>query len=474
MKNIRVRWAPSNTGPDIHIGNLRTILYNYLFAKKNNGTCIFRIEDTDTARSKPEYADAIANSLNWVGITADEGYKIGGDYGPYSQMAKVAHYKQVADKLIESGHAYRCYCTNEELDTLRNSLPESTRHTFRYPGLCRDRKDTPSLPFVVRFKATTEGSIEFDDTVFGHMNVPNKENFDFVIIRADGSPLFVFANAIDDIDQRITHCIRGRDHLLNTPLQIMLFDALGIPRMSYAHLSMIRSPDGKAKLSKRDGTVSLTDYRKLGYTPSGILNYLAKLGWSADGNTEIFTMESLIEKFSLDACGRNDARFDPKKFAAIQYEHLKNNSLTSDEAYVRGVLPLLKNRGAEVSGEQVLPAVRSIRHKCKTLVDAAYELEPIFKRIIEVDPVAAEKFLTSEWRPHLKDLATNLQSLASSAWTDETVKEATTRWLAKRNMELKAVQQSIRVSLTGRTNSPELFQVMVLLGRDMTLERLNG
>lgn len=243
--NIRVRWAPSNTGPDIHAGNLRTILFNYLFAKQKGGCTIFRVEDSDIARSKPEYADAIANTLDWIGLRADEGYKIGGDYGPYLQTEKLARYKQVADEWIERGLAYRCYCTPDELNALRNQLPENMRHTFRYPSICRDRKDWPAnKDYVIRMVAPTEGVVEWDDVVFKKMIVPNKENYDWVIMRSNSIPLYNFGCAIDDYDQKITHIIRGKDHISNTPQQKIMHQYLGTQELVFCHLPMLLGSDG--------------------------------------------------------------------------------------------------------------------------------------------------------------------------------------------------------------------------------------
>src|SRR5258708_7997938 len=315
-KEIRVRSGASKSGAEIQVGNWRTILFNHLLGRKNGGTTIFRIEDSDIARCKPEYADNIASTLDWLGLRADEGYKIGGDRGPYCQTQKLDRYKQVADELIERGFAYRCYCTQDELNNLRNALPENTSHTFRYPGICRDRKDWPNnKDYVVRLKASTEGFVEWNDLVFQKMVVPNKENFDWVLMRSNGIPLYNFGCAVDDHDQAITHVCRGRDHIINMGPQIILHELLNSQHIEYCHLPMMLGAD-KTKLSKRHGSVSITEYRNAGYSPGGILNYLCRFGWGYK-NQEIFSMEDLIDKFSFDGCGRNDCCFDVKKFAAI-------------------------------------------------------------------------------------------------------------------------------------------------------------
>lgn len=294
---IRTRIAPSNTGSDIHAGNVRTALFNYLFAKQMKGVFVFRVEDSDLVRSKIEYADNIANTLNWLGLKADEGYKIGGDFGPYLQTQKIERYKQVADTLIERGFAYRCYCTPDYLNTLRNTLPENRRATFRYPGICRDRKLWPhNQDYVVRLKAPLEGSVSWNDIVFAHIEIPNKENYDWVLMRSNGIPLYNFGCVVDDYDQKITHIIRGRDHIGNTNCQIILHQMLGSHEIKYCHLPMMLGPDG-GKMAKRHGASTISAFREMGYTPGAILNYLLRFGFGS-GDQEIFTMEEMIEKFS--------------------------------------------------------------------------------------------------------------------------------------------------------------------------------
>ena len=466
---IRVRWAPSNTGSDVHVGNVRTILFNYLFAKKNGGVTVFRVEDSDVARSKPEYADSIADTLDWLGLRADEGYKIGGDKGPYLQTQKLNRYKQVADELIEKGHAYRCYCMQEELTALRNQLPEKERHTFRYPGICRDRKDWPKdKDYVVRLKAPTEGSVEWDDLVFGKIVVPNKENFDWVLMRSNGIPLYNYGCTLDDFDQGITHVIRGRDHIGNTNCQKLLHQLLGSQHIEYAHLPMMLGAD-RSKLSKRHGSVSISEYRKAGYSPNGILNYLVRFGWGFK-NQEIFSLEELVDKFSFDGCGKNDGCFDTKKFAVIQGEHLKSPTLTPDLEYATRTQPFLKSRGIEASIDQIKATIPIIRSRAKTFIEAANELDPILRKEIAIDPVACKKFLTPQSYPFLRDYWNQLNSV--DVWNETSIKEKTNNYLTNNGIAMKDVGQIVRVAVVGRTNSPDLFAVMSALGKETTLARL--
>src|SRR5271166_521217 len=280
---VRVRFAPSPTGY-LHVGGVRTALFNWLWAKKNNSAFVLRIEDTDLERSTPESKAIILESLKWLGIDWQEGPEVGGKYGPYQQPERLDLYKHYADKLIAEGKAYKCYCTEEDLKEARTAMTAKRDAGdkgafFKYPGTCRDRKDAPKdAQYVVRFKAPTEGAVEYTDLVFGRMVVPNKENQDFVLLRSDGVPLYNFGAVIDDFTMGITTVGRGRDHMINTPPQILLYQALGVQHPHFAHLPMMLSATGE-KLSKRHNAVSTTEYRDAGYAPGAVLNYLAKFGW---------------------------------------------------------------------------------------------------------------------------------------------------------------------------------------------------
>ena len=468
MKQVRVRIAPSPTGSDLHIGNVRTALFNYLFAKQNGGKFIFRIEDSDLARSKDEYSDSIAETLNWLGLLPDEGYKVGGEFGPYMQTRKLARYKEIIDQFIEKGLAYRCYCSQEELTEQRNLLPEKERRTFRYPGTCRDKKNQPEdKDYVVRLRAPTEGSIEWNDMVFGKMVVPNKENYDWVIMRSNGIPLYNLGCAIDDYDQKITHIIRGRDHTINTNIQIIMHQLLGSQEIKYCHLPMMLGQDG-AKLSKRHASVSISEYREAGYTPAAILNYLSRFGWGS-GNQEIFSMEDLLAKFSLEACGKNDGKFDSKKFAAIQFEHLKNPLLTPDDEYVERLIPFLQKKGLlDIDPAKIRAALPLIRPRAHTLVEAADEIVPF---------VSSDEIPLQDYKNVPEKVKQTVQTLLSEfdadhSWSETHLRDLTKNWLAKNELGLKDLGGFMRLSLTGRSHSPELFQVMVALGRQQSLKRL--
>lgn len=469
--NIRVRWAPSNTGADVHVGNVRTILFNYLFAKQNGGTTVFRIEDSDIVRSKPEYADAIAATLDWLGLRADEGYKIGGDFGPYLQTEKLARYKQVVDEWIERGLAYRCYCTQDELTALRNQLPENMRQSFRYPNICRDRKDQPNgKDYVVRMIAPTDGVIEWNDIVFGQMRVPNVENYDWVIMRSNGIPLYNFGCAIDDYDQKITHVIRGRDHIVNTPQQIIMHQYLGSPELKLCHLPMMLGQDG-TKLSKRHASVSITDYRKAGFSKNAILNYLVRFGFGYK-DQELFSMDDLLSKFSLESCGKNDGKFDPKKFQMINFEHLKSPTLTTDAVYADHLSPFLKAAGHDLCPRRLESLVPLTRTRSRNFQEAAHELLPVLQTDITIDPEAKAKLLTPETLPKLAAYHGFLQTL--QVWDEATLRSRTMEWLERRGWTIRDIGQPCRLALYGRTQSPELFQVMAAMGKDTVLKRIGN
>jgi glutamyl-tRNA synthetase len=471
MTTPRLRFAPSPTGY-LHIGGVRTALFNWLWARKTGGSFVLRIEDTDRERSTEASRQVILDSLKWLGVDWDEGPEVGGPHGPYSQMERLAVYDEHARRLIEEGKAYRCYCTKEELDAQREALKkQNPKAQFKYPGTCRDRQDAPDKKFVVRFKVDRTGSVTYVDKVFGEVTTPNIELQDFVLVRSDGVPLYSFGAVVDDITMGVTIVARGRDHMINTPPQIMLYEAFGARAPEFAHLPMMLNQKGE-KLSKRDGAVGVFEYRDLGYAPNAVLNYLARFGWS-HGDQEIFSRDELIEAFSWEACGRGDGKFDAKKFLAINHEHLKSERLLSEGEYAERTLPFLAARGLDgVTKEAVLRALFAIRERARTFVEAADMLDYFFRDEPVMDDKAKEKFLTRESSPRL---AAFRDALATSAeWSEAELEAVTNAFLAAQNLQIKDVAQPARVALTGRTASPSLFQVLFLLGRETSLARLSA
>lgn len=469
MSKPRLRFAPSPTGY-LHIGGVRTALFNWLWARKTGGAFVLRIEDTDQERSTDESRKVILDSLKWLGVDWDEGPEVGGDFGPYTQMERLAVYRDHAERLIREGKAYRCYCTKAELDAQREELKKKNpKAQFKYPGTCRARADAPDGPYVVRFKVDREGSITYVDKVFGEVVTPNVELQDFVLVRSDGIPLYNFGAVVDDLTMGITLVARGRDHMINTPPQILLYQAFGAQPPEFAHLPMMLNQKGE-KLSKRDGAVGVFEYRDLGYAPGAVLNYLARFGWS-HGDQEIFSRQELIEAFSWEACGRGDGKFDAKKFLAINHEHLKSERLVAAEEYAERVLPFLAARGLpSVTKEQVLGALYTIRERARTFVEAADMLDFFFRDEPVMDEKAVDKFLTKDVAPRLAAFRDALA--AASAWTEAELEAATNTFLAAQNLQIKDVAQPARVALTGRTASPGLYQVLFVLGRERSLARL--
>lgn len=468
----RVRFAPSPTGY-LHIGGVRTALFNWLWARKTGGKFILRIEDTDQERSTPESVQVILDSMRWLGMDWDEGPEVGGARGPYFQMQRLDLYKKYAEQLIEQGKAYRCYCTKEELASAREALKQANpKAQFRYPGTCRHRGDQPDKPYVVRFnmESVSRDVITYHDLVFGEVSTPNTEQQDFVLLRSDGVPLYNFGVVIDDMTMGIDLVMRGRDHMVNTPPQIMLYEALGAPVPHFAHLPMMLSPKGE-KLSKRHGAVSVGEYRKMGYTPTSVLNYLARFGWSC-GDQEIFSRQELIEKFNFEHLNRADGRFDAKKFADVAFEHLKQPRLTSDDEYVRLVRPFLEDRGFwPVDEGKLCKAIGTVRARGRTLADATDRMAFYFRDVV-YDSKACEAYLTGEGARYLEAMIACLQQVSS--FDQSVLQEAIDALVSDQGWQMKDLAQPARVALTGTKVSPGLYEMLEALGRDESLKRLRA
>ena len=468
MTETRVRFAPSPTGY-LHIGGARTALYNWLWARQRGGKFILRIEDTDRERSTDESVRAIFESMRWLGLDWDEGPDVGGPNGPYFQMERLAIYQDYVKRLIAARAAYRCYCTKEILDKARaeHKARTGSEQGFRYPGTCRDVPDDPSRTHVVRLRIPSEGVTGWDDLIKGRIEMQNNTMQDAVLMRNDGVPLYNLGAAVDDITMGITLCVRGDDHVINTPQQILIYQGLGVALPQFAHLSMILAPSGE-KLSKRHAAVSVTDYRDQGYLPDAVLNYLARLGWS-HGDQELFTRQELIEKFNWEHVGQTGARFDVKKLQSVQAHHLRQLSAAELAAHVQ---PFLKKRGHDVAVDdpKLIAAAPLIAPRATTFVDAADALDYFFRQPPEFDAKAKAKFLTGEHVKRCHELASVIENV--QPWAAAPLEQAVKTWLEGAGIELKEVAQPARVALTGRTASPGLFDVLEVLGRDWSLARL--
>ncbi|HVN98035.1 MAG TPA: glutamate--tRNA ligase [Syntrophorhabdaceae bacterium] len=456
---VKTRFAPSPTG-NLHIGGARTALFNYLYAKHLKGVLVLRIEDTDIERSKQEYVDDILEGLSWLGITWDE--------GPLFQKERMDIYREYAFKLLQSGHAYKCYCSAEVLEEKRKvALSQGKKPT--YDRTCRDlHRDEMSSdkPFVIRFKSPLTGEIGFNDLVRGKITFKCEELDDLIILRTDNTPTYNFTVVIDDALMEITHIIRGDDHINNTPRQIAIYEALALPVPQFAHVPLIHGKD-KARLSKRHGATSLLEYKKDGYLPEALMNYLARLGW-ASGDEEIFSRQDLIEKFDLAHVGKSPAIFDMDKLSWLNGHYLKTlpESLIADR-----LLPFIEALGVTVERKETLvPIVINLRDRAKTLKEMAQMAEFFFRDDFPYDEAAREKFMTSATKPILEDFYRGFEGLPS---LDEDKQKQLLEGLAhKYNVKLVGVIQPIRVALSGRTASPGIFEVIGILGRQSVEKRI--
>lgn len=493
----RVRFAPSPTGY-LHIGGARTALFNWLYARKHGGTFVLRIEDTDQARSTEESLRAILESMKWLGLDWDEGPGVGGPHGPYTQMERLALYKEFADRMVREGTAYRCYATKEELDALRKQLPPKEQDRFVYPRLWRDKTEQDWLegkPYVVRFKTPLTGETTFHDEVFGDITTPHNQIQDFVLMRSDGVPLYNFGAAVDDITMGITLVARGRDHIINTAPQVLIYQALGYPLPRLAHLPMMLAPDGK-KLSKREGRkfgipISVTrfddeqgrldGYRELGFTPDALLSYLIRFGWS-HGDQEEFTRQEMIDLFDFAGASRADGKFDMKKCVALSLKTLKDERLTTTDEYLSRVAPFidaLAPDGAAGEGfrrraadkDYLRKALVTYRERAQTLIEAAAGLAIYLRDEAVIEPAAQAKFLVPAQVEKLKGLRDAVAK--AETFTAAALEEKVNEYLTANSLLIKDVAQPARVALTGRTASPGLFEVMEVLGREATLARLD-
>lgn len=461
MKQVRVRFAPSPTG-FLHIGGVRTALFNWLFARQQRGVFILRIEDTDQSRSTDESIQAIIEGMKWVGLDWNE--------GPYRQTERMDLYRSHAMHLLEQGQAYWCVCKAEELDARRKEA-EAKGLSPRYDGRCRDLGVTiPTGEAALRFKAPQEGQTIVDDLIKGKIVFDNTVLDDLIILRSNGYPTYNFSVVVDDALMNITHVVRGDDHLTNTPRQVPIFEALGFPVPRFGHLPMILGPD-KARLSKRHGATSIMAYKDMGYLPDAMLNYLVRLGWSY-GDQELFTRQELIEKFSWKNVQTSAAVFNPEKLRWLNAEYIKTNPPSQ---VAQALIPLLEAAGLRdevrsVSQEWLAQLVVLVKERAKTLVEMVEWVRPYFGQMVTFEEDAAKKFLTPAVAPALAKLLTRFDALRSFSKLEW--EEAFKKLVEEEGIKMGQLAQPVRVALTGRTATPGLFEVMEVLGRERTLQRL--
>lgn len=461
---IKTRFAPSPTGY-LHIGGARTALFSHLFARHHGGSTVLRIEDTDLERSTPEAVEAIMESLEWLGFKYDE--------GPYFQTKRFDRYKEMIEQLLESGHAYYCYCSPEELDEMR-AAAEAKREKPRYNGKWRPEpgKTLPEIPEgvkpVVRFKNPLVGRTAFTDMIHGTLSVDNGELDDLIIARPDGSPTYNFCVVVDDIDMGITHIIRGDDHINNTYRQVNIFKALGAELPQFAHLSMILGDDGQ-KLSKRHGAVGVMEYYEQGYLPEAVINYLVRLGW-AHGDQEIFTLDEMIKLFDITKVSKSASAFNTSKLRWLNQHYMIN----SDPLKLAELLtPFLAKLGIDVKADERLAQIVTAHvQRAHTLVELAEQVQYLFLDEVIFDEKAKERNLTTTSLPVLKELHTRLSTL--TAWENEALDGVVKETMAALDVGMGKVGMPLRTAIVGRTSSPNLDETLYLVGREKTLQRLEA
>lgn len=454
---IRTRFAPSPTGY-LHIGSARTALYSWLFAKKHKGTFILRIEDTDLERSTQEAVDAILESMQWLELDYDE--------GPFYQTKRMDRYKEVISQLLQENKAYRCYCSKERLEKLREEQT-AKKEKPRYDGHCRNLvSEEKNQPFVVRFRNPESGTVTFEDQVRGPITIQNSELDDLIIARSDGMPTYNFSVVVDDLDMKITHVIRGDDHINNTPRQINIFKALGVQPPLYAHAPMILGPDGK-RLSKRHGAVSVLQYRDEGFLPEALNNYLVRLGWSY-GDQEIFTKDEMIEHFSLMFMSRSPATFNPEKLLWLNQQYLK----TSPPEHVAKHLAFhFERMNIDTSkGPKLEDVVIALRDRSKTLVEMAEKSRFLFEDFSNYDEEAVKKEFNSETGSIFETLLSKLES--NKEWNKENLHTIIADTAEQLGFKMGKVAQPIRIAVTGSTTSPSIDVTLQLLGKEKTIQRI--
>jgi glutamyl-tRNA synthetase len=462
--SVVTRFAPSPTGY-LHIGGARTALFSYLYAKRHGGKFLLRIEDTDRERSTREAVDAIFEGMAWLNLKSD--------FPEIYQTQRFDRYKEVIGQMLAAGSAYYCYCSKEELDAMR-AEQMARKEKPRYDGRWRPEpgKTLPPIPDgvqpVVRFRNPLEGQVVLNDLIKGEIAFDNAELDDLIIARGDGTPTYNFCVVVDDWDMGITHVIRGDDHVNNTPRQINILKALGATPPAYAHVSMILGSDG-AKLSKRHGALSVTEYRAMGFMPEALLNYLVRLGWS-HGDQELFTREEMIEKFDFDHVSASPARFDMEKAWWVNHQYLK----IAEPAIVAPEFDWhLRRVGVDPArGPDLKRVIEQQRERCRSLVEMAEKSRFFYAELDGYNEKDADKHLTADGAAVLDELAAALEALPE--WTAEALHVAVNGYAEGRGLGLGKVAQPIRVACCGMAVSPPIDQTLFLLGRERTLARLKA
>ena len=456
---VRTRFAPSPTGY-LHIGGARTALFSWLYARKNAGTFILRIEDTDRERSTQASVDAILEGMAWLELNYDE--------GPFYQTQRFDRYAEVIQQLLDSGHAYRCYCSKDELEQMREQQM-ARKEKPRYDGYWRERQhETPpaGVEPVIRFKNPHDGVVEFDDMVRGKITVSNAELDDLIIARSDGTPTYNFTVVVDDIDMNVTHVIRGDDHINNTPRQINIMQALGFTPPRYAHVPMILGADGQ-RLSKRHGAVSVMQYRDEGYLPEALLNYLVRLGWS-HGDQEIFSRAEMVEYFNLESINRAPAAFSPEKLLWLNQHYLKTLPVETIEQQL--IWHLQQQQLDITNGPAIADVINAQRERAKTLVEMVAISRYFYEDVNQYDEAAVQKQFKADTAETLRVVKDQLATIDD--WQGTAIHHAINQACEQLGVKLGKVGPALRIAVTGGTSSPSLDVTLELIGKARSLQRI--
>ncbi|WP_126454198.1 glutamate--tRNA ligase [Sulfuriflexus mobilis] len=455
---VRTRFAPSPTGY-LHVGGARTALFSWLYARKHGGQFVLRIEDTDLERSTAESVNAILEGMTWLGLEYDE--------GPFYQTHRFERYKEVIQQLLDSGHAYRCYCSKERLDTLREGQM-AAKVKPRYDGHCLEHApQDPAAPHVIRFRNPKEGSVFIKDLVRGNVEISNSELDDLIIARTDGSPTYNLTVVVDDMDMQITHVIRGDDHLNNTPRQINILKALGAETPIYAHVPMILGDDG-ARLSKRHGAVSVMQYHDEGILPEALLNHLVRLGWS-HGDEEIFSIDKMIELFDIEDVNKSASAFNTDKLEWLNQHYIKSD----DPARIAHLLsPFMGKLGIDpTEGPSLSEVVQAQQERATTLIEMAETSAFFYKDFDDYDEKSANKNLKAGAREPLLKLREQFEAL--SDWQAEHIHHIVQEVSAELELNMGKVAMPLRVAVVGRASSPSIDITLQLVGKEATLRRID-
>lgn len=476
---IRVRIAPSPTGP-IHVGNVHTALFNWLWARKTGGKFILRFEDTDRERSKTEWETVIFEDLAWLGMDWDEGPDKSGPYPPYRQMDRLDMYREYADKLLAEGHVYKCYCTKEEEDEGRKEAQAQNR-PYQYKGRCRNLTPEQQAAFeaegrshVLRFRVPQGQVVKYNDIVRGPIEFPTDSIGDFIIMRSNGIPLYNFAVVIDDVTMKISHILRGEGHIPNTPVQLLIYQALGLPIPEIGHVGHMTNED-RGKLSKRKGDAAVRDYREQGYLPDALMNFMALLGWTppgAESGEEILSKERLIELFDIRDVTKAPSVFDRAKLNWMNGMYIRSKT---HEEFANLALPFVAEAGliteeaARANWSWFVAVMAQVQPRVVTLTDVPPQVDYFIQEEVAVDEAAAAKFLTEAVKPFFRAVVEGLRTVE---WTFEAIEQMIRGQMEGLGLKPKDSIQPMRVAITGRTATPGLFEIVHLIGRERVIARL--